>query len=68
MNGSITLCKQYNENTSTYMVIGFYDTWKEQQNAIKSLVKLMIDGKNDVVSINTYTRQDGYKSTYITIK
>ena len=68
MNGSITLCRQYNSNTSVYVVIGYYDSWKEQEKAIKSFVKDLINGRNVIVSVHTYTREDGYKATYITVK
>lgn len=68
MNGSITLVKTYENNQQGFILIGYYDTWREQEQAIINLVKLLVKGHIDNVEVKTYNRMDNYKATYITIK
>ena len=66
--GSITLCKEYNENTSTYLCVGLYDTREALTEALASFTKGCILGNMQIKKINCYTRPDKFESWYITYK
>jgi len=66
MKGSITLQQRFNANTSTFMTVGHYDTFEEQERAMQDFIRVLTEGGNSVISCTTYKRPDGYNATYIT--
>lgn len=67
--GSITIVRNYNGNTSSFLPVWYESKDKDytQDAAIKSLVAAF-EKCGLEVEVNEYTRQDGYRATYITIK
>lgn len=67
MKGSITITKELSKNTSSFFTIKYYDSWMEQANDLEVLVDAFTK-MGLQVSYKTYTRNDNYNATYITIK
>ena len=67
MNGSITIHREINKNTSEYLTIQYFDSWLKQNDALQTLIEAF-EKIGLKVSYRTYTRNDNYNATYITIK
>lgn len=67
MKGSITITRKLGSNTDSFLTISYHDSWLDQNNAIQTL-KEAFEKIGLQVSVKTYTRQDNYNATYITIK
>ena len=64
----ITLCREYNENSSTYVVLGTFNDVKTFRKALTAFTNALMLGNNEIKSINCYKRQDASESWYITVK
>lgn len=64
----ITLCRQYNSNTSTYVLLGSYDSLTTFRSALKAFTNALMAGNTQIVAITPYKRDDGCESWYITVK
>lgn len=56
-----------NSNTSEFLTIKYYESWLEQAGDLQILVEAF-EKLGLQVSYKTYTRNDNYNATYITLK
>ena len=64
----LTIERQHNQNSSTFVYIGCYDTQAKLQKALTQITSALLLGGNQIISIKPYTRPDNADTWYVTYK
>ena len=64
----ITLAREHDSNTTTYVYFGCYGKLEEFRKHLTAITQALMAGGNVIESIKPYMRPDGVESWYIHVK